>query len=280
MLLYYGLMLQLLEAETYRQYSSGIPPVGHDQVCMNTYGRFVSKGGFHWEQVVSEPAFHIITSGSGSFVSNGISHHATRGDLYIFFPGDHVVYFDEPGDSWHYRWCTITGPILSTLADGGIEKGSYLHRLQDLDIVLSGLDMIEFACTNDEPAAHLGSMALFQMLHGIVCRRERALTNAQRAKAAIDSWSFGSPTVEGVATAIGVERSTLFRCFRAEYGQSVKCYVDEMRLAKAARLLRMTVESVKSIAWSCGYGDQLYFSRAFSKRYGASPTEWRSTQEV
>jgi AraC-like DNA-binding protein len=37
--------------------------------------------------------------------------------------------------------------------------------------------------------------------------------------------------------------------------------------------------SIGEIAAKCGYPNQLHFSRAFKKRYGVSPREWRVQQK-
>lgn len=39
--------------------------------------------------------------------------------------------------------------------------------------------------------------------------------------------------------------------------------------------MRTTKSPIGDIAAACGYPNQLHFSRAFKKRYGASPREWR-----
>ena len=44
----------------------------------------------------------------------------------------------------------------------------------------------------------------------------------------------------------------------------------------AAQLLRTTALRVNEIACSVGYLDALYFSRAFSRRMGLSPTAYRA----
>ena len=40
--------------------------------------------------------------------------------------------------------------------------------------------------------------------------------------------------------------------------------------------MKTSGDSIGNIAASCGYVNQLHFSRAFRKRYGTSPREWRA----
>ena len=49
-------------------------------------------------------------------------------------------------------------------------------------------------------------------------------------------------------------------------------------MLEAARLLRFTTLTVGEIAFRAGYTDQLYFSRAFRRRYGAAPTDYRRAE--
>ena len=53
-------------------------------------------------------------------------------------------------------------------------------------------------------------------------------------------------------------------------------YLEELRMQYAAQLLRTTALRVNEIACSVGYLDALYFSRAFSRRMGLSPTAYRA----
>jgi AraC family transcriptional activator of pobA len=50
---------------------------------------------------------------------------------------------------------------------------------------------------------------------------------------------------------------------------------DFRALLEAARLLRFTDLTVGEIAFRAGYEDQLYFSRAFKRRYGVAPMGYR-----
>ena len=40
--------------------------------------------------------------------------------------------------------------------------------------------------------------------------------------------------------------------------------------------MKNTTVPIGDISASCGYANQLHFSRAFKQRYGVSPREWRA----
>ena len=84
-------------------------------------------------------------------------------------------------------------------------------------------------------------------------------------------------TVEGLATVAAMSRSTFAQHFTAAFGRPPMNFLRELRLRKAARLLKTTDVPVKSIANSVGYGSRSYFSRAFKAFYGMDPARFRAT---
>ena len=84
-------------------------------------------------------------------------------------------------------------------------------------------------------------------------------------------------TVEGLATVAAMSRSTFAQHFTAAFGRPPMNFLRELRLRKAARLLKTTDVPVKSIANSVGYGSRSYFSRAFKAFYGIDPARFRAT---
>jgi AraC family transcriptional regulator, transcriptional activator of pobA len=77
------------------------------------------------------------------------------------------------------------------------------------------------------------------------------------------------------AEALGVPQSALSKSLVQATGRTTKEQITDRRLLEAARLLRFTTLTVGEIAYRAGYSDQMYFSRAFRRRYGAAPTEYR-----
>ena len=66
--------------------------------------------------------------------------------------------------------------------------------------------------------------------------------------------------------------------FKKETGQTYVAYLTEVRLTKAVELLNETDDKTYIIAQKVGYQEQNYFSYVFKKRFGVSPTRYRSVQ--
>lgn len=81
--------------------------------------------------------------------------------------------------------------------------------------------------------------------------------------------------VRDVVEALKIDRSYLYRLFKDKTGVSVSDYITRTRISKAEVLLSNGSLSVKDVAYSVGFPDQMYFSRVFKKINGRTPTQFR-----
>ncbi len=79
-----------------------------------------------------------------------------------------------------------------------------------------------------------------------------------------------------VAALVNLSASYFSEVFSQETCQTFKEYLTEIRIMKARQLLRTTSLRTAEIAFQVGYNDAHYFSSAFKKQTGLSPTEYRS----
>jgi AraC-like DNA-binding protein len=87
-------------------------------------------------------------------------------------------------------------------------------------------------------------------------------------------------TVEELADVCKLNRSYFSKLFKESMGCPPQEFLIRMRLSKATGLMESSSASIGEIAAKCGYPNQLHFSRAFKKRYGVSPREWRVQQKT
>lgn len=84
-------------------------------------------------------------------------------------------------------------------------------------------------------------------------------------------------TVASLAAEAGMSRTAFAGRFQQLMGLAPLEYLTDWRLRKATKLLRETGSPVRVIAYQCGYESEAAFARAFKKRFGVSPGEYRRT---
>lgn len=71
-----------------------------------------------------------------------------------------------------------------------------------------------------------------------------------------------------------LSRSTLQMLFKKYADTSPKAYINQLRLQRSKVLIRESKMSLSEIASELGYGSIQYFSRAFSREFGMSPSNY------
>ena len=87
-------------------------------------------------------------------------------------------------------------------------------------------------------------------------------------------------TLRSIADACACSESTVSHLFKAYTNQSVKKYINDLRIQQAKKLLLATSLPVSNIAFLCGFADTNYFSTAFKKRFGLSPAKFRANSSL
>ncbi len=86
-----------------------------------------------------------------------------------------------------------------------------------------------------------------------------------------------SPRVDALAAEFRASSRTLLYHFQAACGQSLREYILELRLQRAARLCSDLDRSLFDIAYACGFDKQGALSTHFRKRFGQSPAAYRKS---
>ena len=82
-------------------------------------------------------------------------------------------------------------------------------------------------------------------------------------------------TIEELSRKYLMNTTTLKRCFKQVYGETIAAHMKKHRMEQAASLLLKTQNDIAAIAQAVGYESQSRFTAAFKETYGELPTEYR-----
>jgi AraC-like DNA-binding protein len=82
-------------------------------------------------------------------------------------------------------------------------------------------------------------------------------------------------SVRQLAQEVKMTPDHLQRLFKQETGLRLRSVIAERKLGEAAHLLSAADVVIKEVAYTVGYSHPSSFVRAFRRRFGKSPTEYR-----
>ena len=103
---------------------------------------------------------------------------------------------------------------------------------------------------------------------------------AEAAKRLIDLKFAAGISSSNVAKELNCSSDYLGKVFHNSMGCTLLQYINYKRCREAAYLLRMTVMSIKEIAFSCGFNDLPHFRRQFYRKYSVTPSQYRKMNRV
>ena len=249
-------------------------------------GRQQCTAGYKWGPAVRDHyLIHYITSGKGTYTVEEKTFSLTAGDAFLIYPGTRVAYQADLLDPWNYEWVGFNGSDARAILNATSFSRDHvvLQGLSCGDELQAGIRRIYEAFGNSFSQSLKMTGQLYLLLE--LLTEEAGEDKRQKGRDAdvvrsaigfIDQRYSYAISVEDVADYAGVSRSTLFRIFTRYLEISPKEYLDSYRIRKAMYLLKETDLTIGAIAVSVGYDNGLYFSKAFHKMTGQSPSLYRS----
>lgn len=240
-------------------------------------GNNVSKTGLTQESTIKE-SFKLV------YVYEGVCRAEIDGKYYTVEKGDSVLLFpfcsfSLSGNNCKYAWIEFSGFIATTIL-GRIAFTRKTPVLGKIDI--DGFeDLFNIPPESDEPYSlyRLGACIVLLLSYYIEKFPSKSIeTEGYVFRACryihthFSEQGFG---VKNVAEVLKIDRSHLYRMFKNEMGISVIEYITNCRLTRAELLLVNSSMSIKDVAYSVGFSDQMYFSRVFKQFSGKTPSEFR-----
>ncbi len=166
------------------------------------------------------------------------------------------------------------------LVDVIVATAQFVHELGGVvDEVIPEVAAIQTLLECTQTVEQLRAQTRTILLRALAFRDQMSQPYAsliRRAKDYIDC-HYADPelSLNEVADHVNHSASHFSALFSQETRQTFKDYVTEVRIKKAKELLRTSTLRAAEIADRVGYSDPHYFSAAFKKNTGLSPTEFR-----
>lgn len=261
-------------------------------LCMYQFGYEQCSSGHSFGPAMrNHYLFHYVISGTGILNaddSKGMTktYSVKSGQGFFIFPGQITTYIADKNLPWEYIWIEFDGlRVRESLALTDLSSDNPLYHSRSKE--LRGLMLSEMCYIIDhaeESPFHLiGHLYLFFDYFIRSAKSERLISSSRMSdyyiKEAINyiEQNFqNNITIEDIAKVCGINRSYFGKIFRRSTGRSPQEFLMNYRMIKAAELLKLTSLSIADIGSAVGYENQLHFSRAFKKKYGVPPREWRN----
>lgn len=187
----------------------------------------------------------------------------------------HRYYCTEPSEfMWFHFFGNNSADYTQYLTQGGLVfSGDQIRRHRH---VFSGILRHTSASIVNE---HLLSRDIGSLLCALATsQRSSTLVNSpiQPALQYILSHFAEEIDLDQMGELCMISKPHLIRCFRKELNCTPHDYLLDFRLREAKQRLTGSADSVESIAEQCGFNSVSHFSRAFRKRVGMTPSEFRN----
>lgn len=199
---------------------------------------------------------------------------------------------------------TVQKNDIRVVPPGLTHEGVSSERCADLFLVAENLDFPDVIITHDYDG---NILKLMEILNQVTTEREKnyeeiadCLTETicayikryREAEYQYDfTVEFKNLLYENVANAefdvgeeigrIGFNPDYFRKCFKKDFKKTPLEYLIGLRMNLAKKLLRqIPFQGVESVANQCGFKDIYYFSKAFKKYVGISPSEYRKKEQI
>ena len=260
------------------------PPPGGSSIWPIMAGFLTGYGESHYMFLPADYYCpHIIVRGRGTVKTDAGTKTLRPGDMFTIWKGSNIEYYEDPNDPWQYYWIHIDGSgTLAFLQSCGFSEKVRSFTPSNPARVINCFSRIHelYRARNDSDAPIVVSL-LYEMIPA--CRpsavQDARLKTPSRllehAKFIFQRQMHTGMNVEELASELGVSRVTLFRSIRSAAGKSPVQWLAEMRMERAAYLLRDSLRTLEETAKDCGFKNVKYFHRCFKASFGKAPSEFR-----
>ena len=244
---------------------------------------------FHYRERPAGAPEHILiycAEGSGWCEIDGVRHRVAASQALIIPKQQSHIYGAVNDDPWSIHWVHFVGTSGDYYVNQ-LKKG--VHTLSIDRDMKAALESLFAACRDSFVANFLLPRMIYasQTLHhllGHLFFNNRAfspLLRSSRFRSIDNTLSYlhdhmsEQLSLQDMVQHSGLSKSHFLRLFKEQTGHSPMDYFIQLKMQQACMLLAFRQDSISQIGMELGYRDPYYFSRAFRKVIGMSPTQYR-----
>ena len=232
--------------------------------------RFFDSGERHVDRVCNDDVLLIVFKGALRFSENGVAKVVRGGEFYIQEKGIYQS-GDEISDSPEYYYVHFMGDIYETDRGYlGINGGFDKRQIEDL------VKKLETAKTSNAPQIELHNcfLSIISALSSGANRRNDDFF--YKIYHYVNQNLKSELTLDELSREFGYCKNYVIKLFKSEFDLTPHEYVTLRRLDVAKNLLISSNLSTAEIAEECGFVTYVNFYKAFVKREGCTPSEFKN----
>ena len=228
--------------------------------------------------------FYVLR-GRGRFVVGGEEHAGRDGDLVVVPVGARHRIEDDPAEPLALYGVCVAPSVwaFEPRVVGGLPAGRLPISRAMAASARSMIRRLLFEQTADRLGSRMAVLGLTQQLLANLARAGAGAVAppvdhreaVDRYVAALENRFFEPADLDTVAASLDMSRRQFTGLFRARTGASWADHVATLRVHYAQQLLDETPKDVVAIAFEAGFEDLSSFYRAFKKRTGLAPNQYR-----
>lgn len=207
-----------------------------------------------------------------------------RGDMLLFNPGDNHACNQADGGVLDYRALNITPEIMLDLAGeitGRRELPGFSQTVLRDEEAACLMRALPDGVMHGSPGFG-GEEQLFLLLSLLIQRYGRPFESCipecraeiERACSFMEQHYAEHIRLDQICRCAGLSKSTLLRAFTKCKGVTPYCYLENIRIGAAKKLLEQGVAPIEA-ALRTGFSDQSHFTNYFSRYIGLAPGVYR-----
>lgn len=237
------------------------------------------------QTVIDHFSLHCIINGKGTYQVHGQTYYLQKNDCFLLLPNTPIHYQSDQHNPWVYYWIGFDGiDAFHMMHLCNMSRHSpvlHFENIQELTTLIDPLTKLQTVSISDNYTA----LSHFYLLCSKLIQHNKSIIPPSRKEDYVnqaigliqDSYYKEAINVQDICDAIGLERTHFYRIFKEITGMSMHQYIISLKIKRACYFLTNSSLSYSEIAYYCGYSSEQYFSIAFKKNIGMSPSSYRKS---